>query len=368
MIKISKVTKGDIKKWEQCPLRLWKEVRGHPGKQEPKSRSAEEGSIIHEMIKEEIFRIMNGGEVVSSGKVELNLFNVEGVMKARRALKHIDIRSVLADTEPIAVEQTMSLELRNGIMLVARPDFVGYKNIDGQPFLVVYDWKTGAGVKRSEDVESILYSLVAYKTYGIDANLLFGRINVVNGLSFFQEYYLEELEGLEEDIAGIVERLVLQMESEEEPEPTPGGHCVHCPYLERCRVRKNVCDVERKLKALAWADALKKKLEGELKEYAKEYLDSLEEAPDEGVVVADFCGHKYAIEQKVSEYWTLPRGKKKGVKKEEIPSLLLQHGKVEALKKLPVGSITDEVAEALKEIGVDVKKARRESITIKKGD
>lgn len=366
MVKMEKVTKGDIKKWEQCPLRLWKEIRGHKGKSSPYSKIADEGKIIHEAIKEEIYRIMDGGKTLADTQ-DINLFTVEGVMKARRALKMIDIPSFLRDIQPVAVEQIITLELKNGVMITARPDFIGYKDIDGHPYIVVYDWKTGAGVKRQEDIESILYALVAYKAYGIEANVLFGRINVVNGLSFYQEYYIEELEAIEEDVSRIVEKMILEMELEEEPAPTPGGHCVHCPYIERCQVRKGVCDVERKLKALAWADALKKKLETELKAYAKEYLEGLEEFPTENEVVADFCGHRYVIEQKVSEYWALPRGKK-GVKKEEIPSLLLHHQKIEALKHLPVGSITDEVAEALKEIGVDVKKARRESISIKKGD
>jgi polyhydroxyalkanoate synthesis regulator phasin len=346
------VSKGDLYVWDKCPYRKWSQLHGEH-KEEKKASS-----------KEIFLRLLNGEKVVPS-----SLEEALEVAELKKAAREADLPSLLREEDEIARGKLFQVELPNGIILAAKPDLVTYTDVDGHPYLKIYSFKTGDGLSRKRDFESLIYAYAVSKEYGDKVDVLVVKRNVRNGLVFVDEFLLDEIEDAGEILADVAQKYVSDMQSEEPPQAIPGPHCVQCPLLQKCPAGRGEAEsIQEKMLMAEWAKELHSSLDKEIKEWAKELRDKLLKegklTEEEETAIAEFFGGRYKIVSRVRSSWRLATRK---IKKSELPLILAQKGLLERFSDRLDVKIDDEVAEALTKSGVPLKKVATKTISMERG-
>jgi len=359
---IRTVSKSKMDTYLKCPLRAYKDLR------EPRvhtsSRALDIGNLTHAIIEREVAKYL--GQNVEEIEKIIEQYDLDVIYQVQNdILKRFNVEKLLENQTPLEAEENFSIpleEVKPGFILSLKPDLLTYRDVDGQSFVQIYDWKTGMGMSTEVDSEAILYAYAVYKRFRLP--VIFTRVGLRFGKIWSHEFSRDTLESMEPLIIRLVKKYVTDMESDIEPEHKPGSHCLYCPFIESCNAGKEYNDsLTDKFKTMVWAKELAKKLEKEIKEAAKEVLSRVGKPENDGeeVVLLPFTEGRYGAVAKTSVSWQLPRK----IKKADVITLLEGAGKLpEVLDKLDL-KIDEELATMLQqEFQVPVKPVARTSIRL----
>lgn len=321
-VKVSSASKSKISLYNKCPLRAYKtlrEVKGDFGG----SKMLDIGMLAHELAAKEVYELSGKEYNLEKLAERYPLEVIYEVQENTRAT--VNFEKIFKDQTIIGVEETFSVELpgvAEDFKLISKPDAVAFGNINGQPYVRVYDWKTGYGTINEIDSEAIIYAYAAYKKYSLP--VIFSRVSLTTGRYWSNEFSTVSLEKMTPMLVGLLKSYKKDMESEVLPEFKPGSHCHYCPFITQCDGRKYVTTLRQKMKAAIWAKELAKKYEAEVKDAAKEVLGNIKEPLKEGEIpLLPFLDNRYGAIANTSRSFQLASRK---IKAKDVIKLLEESG------------------------------------------
>ena len=359
--KITSFSKSRLEKHGKCPLWAYNDLRSTKG--QDSSRALEIGILAHEIaakkladkvgIEREVFDVKERFPLEVIFEVEEEIF------------KYTNFDYLYKDMQVIGVEESVSFEvpeIQKGFRFNGRFDAVSFMEIYNQKYIVVDDFKTGFHISTTVDTEALIYAYAAYKHFG-GLPVIFRRIGLRNGKLWSHEFSIQTLKNMENNILFKVKHWKEEMEGDLIPEYTPGSHCMYCPYLSSCQGRKDITNLNRKMKASIWAKQYAKKLDAEVKAGATEVLSHME-VPEAGkeVVLLPFLGNKYGAVAKTSESFGL-KGRK--ITKTDLIKLLIETGDIGRFAEALDIKLTGEMAQIIEtEYKIPTKRTLRTTVSL----
>ena len=321
-IKVGSASKSKISLYNKCPLRAYKtlrEVKGDFGG----SKMLDIGMLAHELAAKEVYKLSGKEYNIEKLALRYPLEVIYEVQENTRA--KVNFEKIFKDQSIISIEETFSIELPEidkDFKLISKPDAIAFGNINGQPYVRIYDWKTGYGTINEIDSEAIIYAYAAYKKYSLP--VIFARVSLTTGKFWSNEFSTVSLENMTPMLIGLLKSYKKDMENEVLPEFKPGSHCQYCPFITQCDGRKYVTTLRQKMKAAIWAKELAKKYENEVKNAAKEVLGNIKEPLKEGEIpLLPFLDNRYGAIANTSKSYQVASRKIKAV---DILNLLIDSG------------------------------------------
>ena len=363
-IEINSISKSKIESYLKCPYKTWKNYREFNNFSD--SRALKLGNFAHTILSERVKSLEKGEDFNPEDLAkEINPVDMDIFLEALSITKKIDIEDIVGNNTVISNEslEAISLpEVQEDFKLVLKPDLALLRNGDNGQYIHIYEYKTG--FPPSEEVlgiEGVLYSWYLFQVYNLP--VVFSRYYIRTGKISHHEIDMQGLQSMEPLIVSLAKKFKQEMESEMAPEAKPSGYCLYCPFLEQCPAKDKVDSIEDKLKAMFIHKNIAKKLESEVKEFAKQALEEVgkPEANEESVLVK-VRDTDLEVVAKTSKSYTVPRK----IGKKGIVELLESAGLLEDVIDHVDIKIDDEVANLLKEeLGVELKPSFRTSISVK---
>ena len=359
-VRVMSASKSRLAEYKKCPLKAAKKMRDTKYRNID-SKQLEIGKLAHELAEIELNKIQ--GKDFNIEDIEKR-YDMPVILEVKESMfKWLNFNKLFEDKTIIEIEESFSVdmeEVTEGFKLIIKPDAVAYGEIDKNPYMFIYEWKSGFNMTTEVDNEAIVYAYGAYKKYGLP--IIFNRVNLRTGKIFSHEFSAQSLVDLEPMLISLMKRYKRDMEDEILPEFTPGGHCQYCPFISECEGRKYVSSLRHKQKAAIWAKELAKKYEAEVKAAAKVVLDNTEITSDTEVLLP-FLDNKYGVVADTSKSYQLATRK---VSKKDLISLIKDSGYFEEFIDSMDLKITENQAEILKEnFDIPVKEVTRTTIKLK---
>jgi hypothetical protein len=364
-IRVNSASKSRLGIYKKCPLMAAKKLRDTK-KRESNSKALDIGILGHDLAEIELRRI-SGKEInVSSMEAELEKkYDLPVIYAVKNDLfKRLSFDKLFEDQTIIEIEESFSVdmeEVAEGFKLIIKPDAVSYREINGNPYMSIYEWKTGFNMVTEIDTESIIYAYGAYRKYGLP--IIFNRVNLRNGKIFSHEFSPESLIDMEQMLISLMKRYKRDMEDEILPEFEPGSHCQYCDFINECEGRKYVSSLRHKYKAAVWAKELAKRYESEVKTAAKEVLSHSQPSEGEETVLLPFLNGKFGAVAEISKSFSLATRK---VNKKDLIKLIKDSEHFEDFLDSMDIKIQEHLVNVVEEeFGIPVKEVIRTSIKLK---
>ncbi len=270
--------------------------------------------------------------------------------EAEKEVEWFDWEKYFLDHEIIDSEMEMVVPLGDDL-----PDLVGAADVvsrDAEGVLVVTDWKTGYGADKGVDIQTQAYTYMLGAIFD-EEFVRFRRIyprlpGEEKGWRKVEEYTVsrKDTERYEKRIKLLARQMKAVAEGELAPRTSPSDMCVYCDVAHSCPALKGEeTSVGKMVERLKVLKAATKQIESALKKAAE----------TEDLIIGN---EVYGFT--VSESWSVPR--KIGAKKAgemvyaEDPELFVANASLK---------ISDEVAEKLKMMGIEVTQTGRRSFKLK---
>jgi len=318
--RVSSTSKSRLAQFGRCPLRAYKSLRSTKENIE-NARILDIGILAHEIAASKMFALIDQ---------EYNLeklterYPLDVIYEVQNDIgKRVDFERLMKDQVIINIEESFSIELPEigeNFRLIAKPDALTYRDINGEQYICVYEWKSGFSLNAEVDTEALTYAYAAHKNFGLP--VLFNRVNIRTGKIWSHEFSPQSLSDIEPMLLSLIKRYKEEMESDITPEFKPGAHCQNCPFITKCEGRKYVSTLKQKYKTVLWAKELAKKYESEVKEAAAHVLaNAVPSETDQfgNQVLLPFFEGKYGAVAEISTGYQLSTRK---VKKSDIIALL----------------------------------------------
>ena len=363
-VKIDTISKSKIESYLKCPYKTWKNYREYTEFQD--SKSLKIGNFAHLILSERAKAFEEGRKFnIENITSEINPMDIDIFMEAFEMAKKVGIEDIIGDNTVISNESLEAMELPEvgkGFRLLLKPDLALLREGENGQYIQIIEYKTGfPSAEEKLGIEGVLYSWYLFQIYNLP--VLFSRYYIRTGKMSHYEVDIDGLKASKPLIINLAKKYKQEMESEIAPEAKPSGHCLYCPFLENCPAKDKVDSIEDKLKAMVIHKTIAKKLESEIKEFAKQALEESGK-PEEGeekalVKVGDT---NIEVVAKTSKSYVVPRklGKKGLIEFIEGAGLL-----EDVLDHLDI-KVDDQVADLIKEeLGITLKPSFRTSISIK---
>jgi CRISPR/Cas system-associated exonuclease Cas4 (RecB family) len=329
-IHLSSLSKSFAENYDSCKLRAWKKKRHN---RDAENKYMQVGLAAHAMFAEKIAKRV--GEKYKVHKITDPSVRLE----AENIIKKVNFERLLVNSEIIGYEDRAEALLDNGMSLIGIFDLVLLVDdpIVGQ-YINIVDFKTSFVVKKEIDNEAIYYAYLAAEKYNLPVT--FTRFSGRTGDIWGQFFTFEDAIKFKYLIEPYANEVKSVIESEEEPFPEAGAHCVQCPFLDECSA-KDLDDTNPRalLAKLQFAKANAKLLEEKIKNLRFENETAIET-------------EEFVVDIKESRSNAIAT---KGIKKSDILILLAKAGRLEeVLGSLDI-KITEQVMEKAKELGIDFK-------------
>ena len=363
-IKVSSVSKSRLNDYEKCPLMAWKKLRDHKNRFDDSNKQLQKGILAHEIAAKKVAEIM--GEERDIYEVA-SRFDLEVVYEVEELMENVPWGRWYNKVVPIGVEKLFSMDIALGESVITFQgyyDAVGIVSIDEQQYVVIDEFKSGA-IKKSVDLEALLYAYAAYKEYNLP--VLFRRMSLSFKNTFEHIFSEERLQTIEPVIQHKMYYWKEEMESDMEPEYTPGGHCQYCPYLSSCNGSRVVNSLHRKIKAAILHKEKAKRYENEVKEAAKQILSEREDLFEPGsneAEVIPFLEGKYGVVAKHSESYRFKKATKGKVLAQLLEKVEAGEIPMDIIKPHLDIKVDQEVADIVKNsLDIDYSKSVKTSIS-----
>lgn len=361
---ISSVSKSRLASFAKCPQRSWLALRDTERSIE-NNRFLDMGILAHELAAEQVYELV--GKQYNLEAIEAR-FPPEIIFAVKTEIEgKVNFERLLKNQHVLEIEQSFSVEMEmieKDFRLIVKPDLITYRDIEGKPFISVYDWKTGFAMSTEVDTEAMIYAYAAFKKYGI--SIIFNRVNIKTGKIWSHEFTVENLLMIEPILIPLIKRFKKNMESAMVPEFKPGSHCATCKYISKCDGRKYISSLRHKYKAAIWAKELAKKYETDVKSAAAEIL-SATQLPDlkdreKEIVLLPFLNGEFGAIAETSKSYQL--GSRK-IKKVDIIKALMQANMLDSIVDQLDLKFNEEVSNFLVEqFKIPMKEVVRTSIKL----
>jgi len=362
-VKIDSISKSRIESYLKCPYKTWKNYREYTNFQE--SKLLKLGNFAHTILSERAKAHENGEEFdIESLASKINPMDMDIFLEAIGMTNNVDIEGIIGDNPIISNEslEAIELEVEEGFKLLLKPDLAILRNGDNGQYVHVIEYKTGFPPSDEElGIEGVLYSWYLFQVYNLP--VVFSRYYIRTGKMSHHEIDTKGLMAMKPLIINLAKKFKQEMEGEMAPEAKPSGHCLYCPFLESCPAKEKVDSIEDKLKAMIIHKNIAKKLETEIKEFAKQALEEVgKPEPGQEVGLIKIGDTDIEVVAKTSKSFSIPRK----IGKKGIIKLIEGAGLLENIVDHIDIKIDDEVAQLLqKELGITLKPNFRTSISIK---
>lgn len=366
---VTKISKSDIYLYEKCPLILWKKNK-FPNKYKfsIKNKNTLIGIRAHELIQKAIEeKYTKNKNVKFSSRITDPAVKYEAKKIADNFLYYLE-NEIIEDGEVIGAEESLEKRIdKLNITLKGIIDLLIIKESEHYgTYVHVIDFKRKF-FKNYLDNEALIYAYLVGEIYGLP--VLFERISIEDKKTFQNFFYASDLSDAYEDVLEYLEKIVKELETDEEPIANPSvENCSECPFYHECV--KEASDEYEKIKLegiqdpkslvveiqkLKVIESFRKDLENELKDFLlQNEIDDLE---------FDDIGVEAKIN--VSKYASLGRK----VPKTKVVTELLEKGLIPKEKypllSLKVDDFLDEIKEAFDLDDKDVKYVERKSLSLK---
>lgn len=364
------VSKTSFEKFNKCALQAYLSRR-KPAAFANTSEAASVGLLAHALANARVEAFMGSSakldQLYTQYSSEL-IFETMNTMSGFATLeKHFE------KLEQLQSEVTYSIEMpqvADKFKLTARFDAVGIKQIGDDAFCVVIDWKSGFLVDNTIDDEALLYSYVAFKTFGLP--VIFTRVALRTGYAYSEVLSPEEILAMEQVFIAKFKTYKMVLESPNEPRSTPGPHCLYCPFLETCPTKDyDPSELENRFSLLQWATQLAKAQDTFLKNAGKEALRN-EDQPSaslhEGYRVL-IPGTSMSVGCSTT---TTYQSASRSVKKSDILQAMLDNGvfanNPAFVESLDVKFNTPEIIDTVQSLGFGLKPVTRNTVTIRSSE
>ena len=367
-VKIDSISKSRIEGYLKCPYKVWKNYRDAEFKD---SRSLKIGSFAHMILSKRAEAYEKKEEFnIDSLAAEINPMDMDIFLEVVAMTDRVDIENIIGDNVIISNESLEAIELpevsenenSEGFRLLLKPDLAILRTGDDGQYIHIIEYKTGFPPSdESLGIEGVLYSWYLFQVYNLP--VVFSRYYIRTGKMSHHEINMQGLRAMKPLIINLAKKYKQEMESEMAPEAKPSGHCLYCPFLESCPAKDKVDNMEDKLKSMVIHKNIAKKLESEVKEFAKQALEEVGK-PEAGQETALIKVGDTDIEvvAKTSKSFSIPRK----IGKKGIVELIEGAGLLENVIDHIDIKIDDEVASLLEEeLGISLKPSFRTSISIK---
>jgi len=365
-ININTISKSRIESYLKCPYKTWKNYREYTEFQD--SKALKVGNFAHMILSERAKAFENGEEFdIEKIASEINPMDMDIFMEAVEMTNNVNIEDIISGNTIVSNESLEAIalpEVEEDFRLLLKPDLVLLRDNEEQgQYIQIIEYKTGFPSSDEKlGIEGILYSWYLFQIYNLP--VLFSRYYIRTGKITHHEVDMQGLKAMKPLIINLAKKFKQEMESEIAPEAKPSGYCLYCPFLEQCPTAKeNLDSIEDKLKAMVIHKTIAKKLESEIKEFAKNALEEVgkPEAGEEKALVK-VGDTNIEVVAKTSKSYVIPRklGKKGLIEFIEGVGLLEN-----VLDHLDI-KVDDEVAKLIEdELGITLKPSFRTSISIK---
>lgn len=364
------VSKTSFERYSKCQLQAYL-ARRHPAAYKEKSEPATLGLLAHALANAKV-QAFNGSNVeleriYAEYSSEL-IFETINTMKGFSDLeKHFENLEQLQSEASFFVDMPQVAE---GFKLTARFDAVGIRNIGDEAFCVVIDWKSGFLVDNVIDDEALLYSYIAFKTFGLP--VIFTRVALRTGYAYSEVLSPEEILAMEQVFITKFKAFKNTLEAENEPRSCPGSHCLYCPFLEECPTKDyDPSELENRFSLLQWATQLVKSEETFLKNAGKEVLKSENqstETTEDGYKIL-IPGTNISVGCSTT---TSYQSASRSVKKSDILEAMIKNevftNNPAFIESLDVKFNTPEIIETVRSLGFGLKAVTRNTVTIKSSE
>jgi CRISPR/Cas system-associated exonuclease Cas4 (RecB family) len=334
---VTNFSKSLMQEFETCNLKAWLNIN-NPNKYQKKSEAIIVGSIAHLLFG---FSLQQHLGIKTKEPKMPKKTNPLFIYKAWEKIKSFNFSYLLRDVEAkdlIGIEVEVSVELfdnnrLNGIFdaVLLKEDKHSKKN-----YIEIIEYKSSPRIESEMDIESLIYTYLAYKEYGLDVS--FKRVNEFQTASFY--HTVDEIEKMEEMIINYIKEAKEILENYAEPEMQTGAHCSFCPFISRCKKRvENIENFDNLVDSIELLKAELDSKKAQLKQVLK--TENLE----------DFVAKKYEIVKKPQTQYRL----KRGVTKQDVIKALIMNGKMDAALPNMDVKIDGKIAEELKSLNIEVK-------------
>lgn len=364
------VSKTSFEKFNKCALQAYLSRR-RPATNAAVSEAASVGLLAHSLANARVEAFNGSNAKLDQLYVQYSpelIFEVMNTMKGFATLeKHFEKLGQLQSEATYSVEIP---QVADKFKLTARFDAIGIRQIGDDAFCVVIDWKSGFLVDNTIDDEALLYSYVAFKTFGLP--VIFTRVALRTGYAYSEVLSAEEILAMEQVFIAKFKDYKMVLESPNEPRSCPGSHCLYCQFLENCPTKDyDPNELENRFSLLQWATQLAKAQDNFLKNAGKEALKN-EDQPTESLLE----GYRVLIPgtsmsvgcSTTTSYQSASRS----VKKTDILQAMIDNGvfanNPAFVESLDVKFNTPEIIDAVQNLGFGLKAVTRNTVTIKSSE
>jgi len=336
-VSVNSISKSFAENYETCKLKAWKKKRKN---RDNENRFLLVGKTAHAIFASKVAERVGEKYEVPTVK------DPSIVYEANLVTERVDLDKLIGKEEILGYESMVESKLSNGISLIGVFDLV---TLAEDEFLGTYihvlDYKSGFKVSKEVDNEVLFYAYLAADKFKMP--VLFTRYSGRSGDMWGKFFTYEEAIALEPLISVYAEEIKGVVESEEEPFPEAGPHCLACPFLDECSAKDlDETNPQQLITKYQLLKARTKMLESQLKNMRFENENPIE-TPE------------FVIDIKESRSKQLKKGKK-----EDILLLLLKSGNLERhLSALDI-KLTPEVVKTAEEAGFEFKEQVRRSLNI----
>lgn len=365
------VSKTSFEKFNKCALQAYLARRRPTANAAAVSGATSVGLLAHALANARVEAFKGSNAKLDQLYVQYGpglIFEVMNTMKGFSTLeKHFEKLDQLQSEVSYSVEMP---QVADKFKLVARFDTVGIRQIGDDAFCVVIDWKSGFLVDNTIDDEALLYSYVAFKTFGLP--VIFTRVALRTGYAYSEVLSAEEILAMEQVFIAKFKSYKMTLEAPSEPRSCPGSHCLYCPFLENCPTKDyDPNELENRFSLLQWATQLVKAQDNFLKNAGKEALKN-EDQPTESL--SD--GYRVLIPGTTMSVGcstsTSYQSASRSVRKSDILQAMIDNGvfanNPAFVESLDVKFNTPEIIDAVQNLGFGLKAVTRNTVTIKSSE
>lgn len=365
---INVVSKTAFEKFNKCALQAYLS-RKHLTKKSAYSDAITIGLLAHSLANARVESFCTGSNVRMD---ELYAkYSPEIIFETMRTMKGFEtLEKHFEKLEQLQSEVTYNVELpevAEGFKLTARFDAIGIRTIGSDSFCVVIDWKSGMLVNNAIDDEALLYSYVAFRTFGLP--VIFTRVSLRTGFAYSEILSPDEILAMEQVYITKFKSYKGILEAPTAPRSSPGSHCLYCPFLEECPTKDyDPANLENKFSLLEWATQLAKTQDTFLKDAGKEVLKNedqpLESLSDNTKLLIPGTNMSVVCSTSTS-YQSVTRSVKKAdIVKAMIDNQVLEEHP-EFLENVDIKLNSPEIADVVQNLGFGLKAVTRNTVTIK---
>lgn len=234
-VNMSTFSKSFGDKYEYCPLKAWFHIRYKKAETSPEM---EFGKLVHMLFAQKIAKEYKN----ENYNIDLSNYLPQTRFKADVMLSRLNLQYIIEPGDVVLdVESMQKSYLDNSIELIGIFDLVLLKHNNGNPYIKIFDLKTGRKVEKEIDLQCMIYVYLAALIWpGFDIS--FSTYSAMTGDSWGKYFLEKEALSIKNYLIDYSSKIKADMESVYMPLAKPdSSKCGNCPYFDICT---NSCEPE----------------------------------------------------------------------------------------------------------------------------